>query len=232
MKIEIWSDVMCPFCYIGKNNFERALEKLPFKDEVEVEWKSFQLDPGLDPSKTRNTLEYFKEKKGFPEAQAGQMIDRVVQMGKEAGIDFNFKTALITNTFSPHKLIHLSKKYGKASEMEEALFKAHFIEGKNVADTDVLVSLAGILGIDKEEAKQALDSDQFDDEVKQDIIEAKDNGITGVPFFVLNGKYAVSGAQPVELFENALQQTYNETVSPFKNLSDQENTCDSDGCSI
>ncbi len=231
MKIEIWSDVMCPFCYIGKNNFEKALEKLPFKDEVEVEWKSFQLDRTLDPKETKNTMEYFKEKKGFPEAQAQQMIGQVIQMGKGAGIDFNFEKALITNTFSAHKLLHLAKKYNKANEMEEALFTAHFIDGKNVGDLETLTSLAE-LGIGREEAKQALTSEEFDYEINQDILEARNNGVSGVPFFVLNGKYAVSGAQPVELFENALQQTYNETVSPLKNLSDIGASCDTDGCEI
>ncbi|CAH0199608.1 DsbA family oxidoreductase [Chryseobacterium sp. Bi04] len=233
MKIEIWSDVMCPFCYIGKNNFEQALNKLPFKDEVEVEWKSFQLDPSLDPKQTQNTIEYFREKKGFPEAQATQMISQVAQMGKGAGIDFNFEKALITNTFSAHKLLHLSKKYNKSNEMEEALFIAHFIDGKNVGDTEVLVSLAENLGIDKEEARQAVTSDQLDYEVNQDILEARNNGVSGVPFFVLNGKYAVSGAQPVEAFEEALQQTYKETVSPFKDISGGSGaSCDADGCSI
>ncbi|MCQ9633405.1 DsbA family oxidoreductase [Chryseobacterium sp. WG23] len=233
MKIEIWSDVMCPFCYIGKNNFEQALNKLPFKDEVEVEWKSFQLDPSLDPKQTQNTIEYFREKKGFPEAQATQMISQVAQMGKGAGIDFNFEKALITNTFSAHKLLHLSKKYNKSNEMEEALFIAHFIDGKNVGDTEVLVSLAENLGIDKEEARKAVTSDQLDYEVNQDILEARNNGVSSVPFFVLNGKYAVSGAQPVEAFEEALQQTYKETVSPFKDISGSSGaSCDADGCSI
>ena len=233
MKIEIWSDVMCPFCYIGKNNFEQALSKLPFKDEVEVEWKSFQLDPTLDPKKTQDTIQYFREKKGVPEAQAAQMLSQVTQMGKEAGIDFDFRKALITNTFSAHKLLHLAKKHNKSNEMEEALFIAHFIDGKNVGDTEVLVALAESLGIDKEEAKQAVTTDNLDYEVNQDIQEARNNGVSGVPFFVLNGKYAVSGAQPVEAFENALQQTYKETVSPFKDLSDGSGaSCDANGCSI
>ncbi|WP_114820151.1 DsbA family oxidoreductase [Chryseobacterium sp. KLBC 52] len=233
MKIEIWSDVMCPFCYIGKNNFEQALNKLPFKDEVEVEWKSFQLDPSLDPKETQDTLQYFREKKGFPETQATQMLGQVTQMGKGAGIDFNFGKTLITNTFSAHKLLHLAKKHNKSNEMEEALFIAHFIDGKNVGDTEVLVALAESLGIDKEEARQAITTDQLDDEVNQDIQEARNNGISGVPFFVLNGKYAVSGAQPAEVFENALQQTYKETVSPFKDLSGENGaSCDAEGCSM
>lgn len=233
MKIEIWSDVMCPFCYIGKNNFEQALNKLPFKDEVEVEWKSFQLDPTLAPNKTQDTIQYFKEKKGVAEPQAAQMLGQVTQMGKGAGIDFNFEKTLITNTFSAHKLLHLAKKHNKSNEMEEALFIAHFIDGKNVGDIEVLVDLAESLGIDKEEARQAVTTDQLDYEVNQDIQEARNNGISGVPFFVLNGKYAVSGAQPAEVFENALQQTYKETVSPFKDLSGENGaSCDADGCSI
>lgn len=232
MKVEIWSDIMCPFCYIGKHNFEKALEKLPFKDEVEVEWKSFQLDPTLDPSEAKTTLEYFKQKKGLPESQASQMVSQVSQMGQLSGIEFNFEKALITNTFPAHKLLHLAKKHHQSSEAEEALFKAHFIEGENVGSINLLVSIAEKLGIDKEEAQQALTSDQFDADVNQDIAEAQNNGVTGVPFFVLNGKYAVSGAQPIDVFENALQQTYKETVSPFKDLSGGGASCDADGCSI
>ncbi|UKB77477.1 DsbA family oxidoreductase [Chryseobacterium sp. MEBOG07] len=233
MKIEIWSDVMCPFCYIGKNNFEQALNKLPFKDKVEIEWKSFQLDPTLDPQKTQDTIQYFREKKGVPEAQATQMLGQVSQMGKDAGINFDFGKTLITNTFSAHKLLHLAKKHNKSNEMEEALFIAHFIDGKNVGDIEVLVSLAESLGIGTEEAREAITTDQLDYEVNQDIQEARNNGVSGVPFFVLNGKYAVSGAQPVDVFENALQQTYKETVSPFKDLSgDSGASCDADGCSI
>ncbi|KFE99053.1 DsbA family oxidoreductase [Chryseobacterium luteum] len=233
MKIEIWSDVMCPFCYIGKNNFEQALEKLPFKNEVEIEWKSFQLDPTLDASKPQSTIEYFKEKKGFPAEQASQMIAQVAQMGKGAGIDFNFEKALVINTFAAHKLLHLAKKHGKSSEMEEALFKAHFTDGKNVGDVEELISLAEKTGIDNDEARRALTSDEFNYEINQDIQEAKNNGISSVPFFVLNGKYAVSGAQPAEVFADALQQTYKETASPFKDLSQNGGaSCDTDGCSI
>ncbi|MCI3936168.1 DsbA family oxidoreductase [Chryseobacterium aahli] len=232
MKIEIWSDVMCPFCYIGKKNFEQALEKLPFKDEVEVEWKSFQLDPTLELAETKTTAEYFREKKGFPEEQAKQMTAQVVNMGKASGINFNFEKALITNTFPAHKILHLAKKHGKSSEMEEELFKAHFLNGENVGDTEVLSSLAQKLGINKEETQQTLSSDKFDNDVNQDILEGRNHGVTGVPFFILNGKYVVSGAQPAELFEEALTQTYNETVKPFKSSENSDLSCDTDGCSV
>lgn len=232
MKIEIWSDVMCPFCYIGKKNFEHALEKLPFKEEVEVEWKSFQLDPTLEPSETKTTAEYFREKKGFPEEQAKQMTAQVIQMGKASGIDFNFEQALITNTFPAHKLLHLAKKHGKSSEMEEELFKAHFLNGENIGNIEILSDLAQNIGVSKEEAIQTLRSDEFDDQVSQDILEARNNGVSGVPFFILNGKYSVSGAQPSQVFEEALTQTYNETVKPFKSSGSTDLSCDTDGCSI
>ncbi|MCU7616624.1 DsbA family oxidoreductase [Chryseobacterium sp. PBS4-4] len=232
MKIEIWSDVMCPFCYIGKKNFEQALENVAFKNEVEVEWKSFQLDPTLELTETKTTAEYFREKKGFPEEQAKQMTAQVVQMGKASGIDFNFEKALITNTFPAHKLLHLAKKHNKASEMEEELFKAHFLNGENLGSIKFLSNLAEKLGINKDAAVQTLSSDEFDYDVNQDIMEGRNNGVTGVPFFILNGKYAVSGAQPSQVFEEALTQTYNETVKPFKGSSESELSCDTDGCSI
>lgn len=232
MKIEIWSDVICPFCYIGKNNFEAALATLPFKGEVKVEWKSFQLDPSLDPKETRNTFDYLREKKGLPEIQAQQMLSQVKQMGAGAGIDFDFEKALITNTFSAHKTLHLAKKYSRSNEMEEALFIAHFIDGKNVGDHETLTALAASLGIDQEETRQVLSSNTYDAEIADDIEEARVNGVSGVPFFILNGKYAVSGAQPAELFVNALQQTYDETVAPLKIQTGNSASCDADGCKI
>lgn len=234
MKIEIWSDVMCPFCYIGKNNFEKALESLPFKDQVQVEWKSYQLDPTLDPGKTVSTPAYFREKKGFPEAQASRMLAQVTEMGRSAGIDFRFDRTLITNTLPAHRILHAAKKNGKSTEMEVALFRAHFTDGKNVADPEVLVSLAASLGIGTDEAENALNSGHFDDDIRRDIAEAGSNGVTGVPFFILNGKYAVSGAQPTEFFASALMQTYEETVSDSLN-SPEAGTglfCDGEGCSI
>jgi predicted DsbA family dithiol-disulfide isomerase len=232
MKIEIWSDVMCPFCYIGKKNFEQALDQLPFKDEVEVEWKSFQLDPTLQTGETKTTAEYFREKKGFPEEQAKQMTAQVVQMGNASGIEFNFDKALITNTFPAHKILHLAKKQGKSSEMEEELFKAHFLNGENVGSKELLSSIAEKLGITKDEALQTLSSEEFDYDVNQDIMEGRNNGVTGVPYFILNGKYAVSGAQPAALFVEALTQTYNETVKPFKSAKGSDLSCDTDGCSV
>ena len=229
MKIEIWSDVMCPFCYIGKKNFENALEELSLKDKIDVEWKSFQLDPSLEMGEAITTAQYFKEKKGFPENQAKQTTAQVTEMGKSAGIDFNFEKAIITNTFPAHKLIHLAKKNDLGSEMEEELFKAHFLEGKNIGDSETLINLGKKLDLDSDMIKEALSSKVLDLEVKHEIIEASQLGISGVPFFVINQKYGVSGAQPVETFKEAITQAYNESsfTSNNKDLS-----CSEDDCSI
>lgn len=229
MKIQIWSDVMCPFCYIGKKNFEKALESLPFKEEVEVEWKSYQLDPDLNETSSSKTVnQYLSERKGMPMAQIEQMQQRVKEMGKLAGIDFQQEKAVVANTFLAHKLIHFAAKNGKASDAEELLFHAHFIDGKNIGDVDTLVNIAEELGLDTDQAQYVLTSDSYDYEVKQDILEARNIGVSGVPFFVLDGKYAVSGAQPSDLFEEALTQTYNEK----KPEQDKEGgaSCSVDGC--
>ncbi|PQA94902.1 Predicted dithiol-disulfide isomerase, DsbA family [Chryseobacterium piscicola] len=230
MKIEIWSDVMCPFCYIGKKNFENALEELSLKDKIDVEWKSFQLDPSLEMGEAITTAQYFKEKKGFPENQAKQMTAQVTEMGKSAGIDFNFEKAIITNTFQAHKLIHLAKKNDLGSEMEEELFKTHFLEGKNIGDSETLINLGKKIDLDSDMIKEALSSKVLDLEVKHEIIEASQLGISGVPFFVINQKYGVSGAQPVETFKEAITQAYNE--SSFTSNDNKDLSCSEDDCSI
>ncbi|KQT18113.1 disulfide bond formation protein DsbA [Chryseobacterium sp. Leaf404] len=230
MKIEIWSDVMCPFCYIGKKNFENALAELPFKDQIDVEWKSFQLDPSLETGVANTTAEYFREKKGFPEAQAKQMTAQVTEMGKSVGIDFDFKNAIITNTFPAHKLIHLAKKNNLGAEMEEELFKAHFLEAKNIGNEKILMGLGEKLGLNPEEITKALSSKEIDLEVKHEIIEASQLGISGVPFFVIDQKYGVSGAQPVETFKEAITQAYNENTVTLSNNNDA--SCGEDGCEI
>lgn len=229
MKIQIWSDVMCPFCYIGKKNFEKALEKLPFKDEVEVEWKSYQLDPDLNVGSQILTInDYLAQKKGMPLSQIEQMQERINEMGKQAGIDFQMNKAIVANTFLAHKLIHFAAKYNKAAEAEELLFKEHFTEGNDVADIQTLVNIAEELGLDTDQAHYVLTSDSYDYEVKQDILEARNLGVSGVPFFILNNKYAVSGAQPVDLFEEALMQTYNEVQTENKNI--EGDSCSINGC--
>lgn len=228
MKIQIWSDVMCPFCYIGKKHFEAALEQVPFKDQVEIEWKSYQLDPDLNDNSGKTVNEYLAERKGMPVAQVTQMQQRIKEMGKAAGIDFQQEKAVVANTFLAHKLIHFAAQSNQANQVEELLFQAHFIDGKNIADVNVLVEIAENLGLNTTEVRNVLTTDALDYDVQQDILEARNIGVSGVPFFVLNNKYAVSGAQPVDLFVEALTQTFNETVT---NAKPQEgDSCSVDGC--
>jgi len=217
MKVEIWSDVMCPFCYVGKKNFENALAQLPFKDKIQVEWKSFQLDPTL-PEKglTESTQEYLAKRKGMPEDQIEGMLVHLKNVGQEVGIDFRQDISIPVNTLKAHRLSHFAQAQGKGNEIEEALFKAYFTEGKNVGNDEVLLDLIESIGLNKNEAKQFLASEELLQEVKSDISEANELGISGVPFFVINRKYGISGAQPSEVFVDALTQSFNESQSAFE----------------
>ena len=206
MKIEIWSDVMCPFCYIGKRRLEEALAQFPQKDTVEIEWKSFQLDPATVTDPDKNVYEYLAEKKGMSVEESKQMHGQVISMAKNAGLEYNFDKAVIANSFDAHRLMQFAKTKGLGDEAEERIFKGHFTEGVNVADHNELVRLAGEIGLDKDEAKKVLDSNNFGTVVKSDIAEAQQIGVRGVPFFVIDRKYAVSGAQPVEVFLGTLQK--------------------------
>lgn len=210
MKVEIWSDVMCPFCYIGKRKFEQALDRFPGRDSVSVEWKSFQLNPAMvtDPSKSIN--HFLAEHKGISLAQAKQMNDRVTDMAAEVGLKYDFDKAVVANSFDAHRLSHFAKKYGKQDAVEERLFKAYFTEGKNTADHEVLTALAAEAGLDAEAVRTMLAGTEFSDDVNNDIYEAQQVGARGVPFFVFDNRYAVSGAQPTELFLQVLNKTAGE----------------------
>ena len=213
MKVKIWSDVRCPFCYIGKKKFENALVDFSGKDEVEIEWKSYQLDPNLKTDPNLNTLEYFMKTKNISESQASEMFKGATQMAEEVGLDFNLEGSVLANSFMAHRLIQLAKSKGVDNEVEEALFKAHFIEGKNIDDPKVIEEIAISIGINSSEVKEILDSEAFGYEVKQDEMEARNIGVRGVPFFVVDDKYAISGAQPSEVFLQTLEKVWEELES-------------------
>ena len=210
MKVEIWSDIMCPFCYIGKRKFENALRQFPHKDQVEVIWHSYLLDPDLQQVPGKSIHEVLAEKKGCSTQQARQMNDQVTAMAREVGLAYNLDQAVPANTFAAHRLSHLAKKHGLQQEAEEGLFRAYFVEGKNIQDTDTLVQIGQECGLAEAEVRQVLAGDAFADEVQRDLYEARQIGVRGVPFFVLNQKYAVSGAQPSEVFLQALNQVWEE----------------------
>jgi predicted DsbA family dithiol-disulfide isomerase len=210
MKVDIWSDVMCPFCYIGKRRFEVALANFNHKEDIEVVWHSFQLDPEMTAQPGKDVYTYLAERKGISVEQSKQMHTGVVQMAREAGLEYNFDTAVIANSFDAHRFAHLAKTKGLGEAAEEALFKAYFTDGKDISNFDTLAQLGTGIGLDAAEVRATLNSDAFANAVDEDIYHASQIGVRGVPFFVLNDKYAVSGAQPAETFAGALNQAWAE----------------------
>lgn len=208
MQVEIWSDVMCPFCYIGKRKFEAALDQFPHKDQVEVVWKSFQLNPELQTDTEKNVNEYLAEIKGWTVEQAKQMNQRVSEMASAVGLTFNFDRAIVANSFDAHRLSHFAKTRGLQDPVEERLFFAYFTEGKNTADRNVLIELGVEAGLDADEIRHMLESGQCGPEVRADVEEANALGIQGVPFYVLARKYGVSGAQESATFLGALRKAF------------------------
>jgi predicted DsbA family dithiol-disulfide isomerase len=212
LKIEIWSDVMCPFCYLGKRKIENAINDFPHKSKVEIEWKSFQLDPTTKSQPGKSTYDYLAEKYGRDRQWSLEMHENVTNLAKAEGLEYNFDKAIIANSFDAHRLSHLAKKYGKGNELEELIFKAYFTEGKDVSEIEALVDLGRNVGLDETEIRNMLASKQFKEAVQNDIIEAQQIGVRGVPFFVLDRKYAISGAQPNEVFTETLEKAWENWV--------------------
>ena len=222
MKVEIWSDVMCPFCYIGKRRFEMALKEFEYADDIDLQWKSYQLNPDMETDPDRNINEYLAEAKGWSPEQARQMNQRVTNMAEEVGLEYNMDQAVVANSFDAHRLIQFAKTEGCGSEMEEALFKAYFTDGKNIADYEILVSLASEAGLDSDKAKEVLNNDKFANQVKHDIQIAKSMQVQGVPFFLFHRKYAVSGARESEVFLKALKQSWNDWLQDDEGVATVE----------
>ena len=219
MKIEIWSDVMCPFCYIGKRNLEKALANFDKKDQLEIEWKSYQLDPTIPENVNDTYVGYLSKKRNVSVEQGKDMLSQVIEMAKAAGLEYHFEKAIMTSSHKAHCLIQFAKTKGKGDEMEERLFLAFFTEGKNVSDILTLESLATEVGLDDSEVKNIWNDDAYSYLVKQDINEAMNIGVTGVPFFVFDRKYAISGAQPVEAFSQTINKAFGEWEAINKTTS-------------
>jgi predicted DsbA family dithiol-disulfide isomerase len=212
MKIEIWSDVMCPFCYIGKRNFEAAIDQFQHKDTIEVEWKSFQLDPSLPekPAHQDNLYQFFSEYKGVPYEQSVQMHQNLVQSAKAVGLEYNFDKAKITNSFKAHRIIQFAKTKGLGDKAEERFFKAYFTEGKNVSDAVTLLQLGKEIGLTEDEVNEALTNPVYKTKVEEEVKEAQHIGVSGVPFFVIDRKYGVVGAQPAAVILQNIEKAYSE----------------------
>ncbi len=205
MTVEIWSDVMCPFCYLGKRNFEAAVEQFAGRDQVETEWKSFQLNPALG-EEGMSTLEYLSQMRGMQESQVRASFEGIRSAGAEKGLIFNFDKAVIVNTAAAHRLIQLAREKGKGDEAEELLFKAHFTDGKNVSDLKILREIGAELGLSAAETESAQADPRYQEGLERDLYEASQIGVRGVPFFVFDRKYAVSGAQPAAVFLQTLEK--------------------------
>jgi predicted DsbA family dithiol-disulfide isomerase len=233
LKVQIWSDIMCPFCYIGKRRMEEALTLFEHKEAVEIEWKSFELDAGFIPSPNDNVIEHLAEKYRKDTDWAQNMVDNMTQNAKTAGLDFHFEKAVLANSHNAHRLLHLAKKHHLSNELEELLFKAYLTDGKDLNNLDTLSKLGIEAGLEAEAIAQVLNSDIYSKEVKQDIQQANAIGVQGVPFFVFDNKYAISGAQPATSFLQTLEKVWQEGKFDSKvtliNTS-SENSCDINGC--
>ncbi len=210
MKIEIWSDIACPFCYIGKRHLEAALARFPHADQVDVHWRSFELQPDARTTPERSLYEALAESKGQSVAWAKQMTVGVAGMAAQAGLTFHFDRTVPANTFRAHRLIHLAATHHRQDAMKERLLRAYFEEGRNVDDEATLAALAADVQLPAAEVTQLFTSDAYAQDVRHDEYQARQVGVRGVPYFVFENKYAVSGAQPAELFEEVLQKVWEE----------------------
>jgi len=231
VQIEIFSDVVCPWCYIGKRRFEEALSAFAHQDQVTVTYRSFQLDPS-SPTTSELTLEQMLAAKyGRSIQQARAMNDRVSDLAATVGLDFRLQDAHPANTFRAHRLLHFAASQGLGNELTERLMRGYFSEGVRIGDRDELLRLAVEIGLDRSAAADVLDSDAFETEVRADIELARAFGATGVPFFVFDRKYAVSGAQETALFTEVLDQAWAD-AQPIAVVGSSGVVCEDDVCAV
>ena len=209
MQIEIWSDVVCPWCYIGKRRLEAALAEFPHRDEVEIRWRSFELDPTTRREGDESNLERLASKLGLSERQAQELEDRVQGVAAGAGLDYHLELTRPTNTFDVHRVLHLAADEGVQDAAKEGFLAAHFVEGRDLQDPETVVAVATAAGADEAEVRRVLaDPTAYADAVLEDRREAAALGAEGVPFFVFDRRYGVSGAQPVAQFAAVLERAW------------------------
>jgi predicted DsbA family dithiol-disulfide isomerase len=211
IKVDVWSDVQCPWCYIGKRKFEAGA--LEFGGEVEVEYHSFELSPDTPVDFEGSTADYLSQRKGMPLEQVNGMLENVSHIAKNVGLDYDFDAVKQTNTIKAHELLHYAKAQGKQLEMKERLLKAYFEEGHHVGRIEDLADLAAEIGLNRADVIRSLTEEEHLSAVKADQAQAIEYGIQGVPFFVIDGKYGVSGAQEAATFTQVLQQVRDEKAS-------------------
>ncbi|RNM15747.1 DsbA family oxidoreductase [Nocardioides pocheonensis] len=234
MRIEIWSDVVCPWCYIGKRRLEKALAVFDHADDVEIVWRSFELDPSAPQVPVETVAEALGRKYGGGPEAGRQMIDRVEAVAAEEGLLFRHHESLRVSTVDAHRVLHLALETGGPAlqgRLKEALLSAYFVETENVADHDTLLRVAAGVGLDEVRVKEVLTTSEYADAVEADIREAAALGATGVPFYVVDRKYGVSGAQPSEVFAQVLERAWSE-AHPTLDLVGGADACGPDGCAI
>jgi predicted DsbA family dithiol-disulfide isomerase len=213
VRVEIWSDVVCPWCYIGKRRLERALEGFDGRDEVDITWRSFQLNPGLPKGSRIPHAEYLASKMGVSPVQLREMNERVTALAAAEGLAYDFDRYVTVNTFDAHRVTHLAKSRGLGLPIHERLLAAQLVEGEVLDDVDTLARLAAEVGVPEADTRRVLAGDEFADAVRADVDEAHALGVHGVPFFVLDRRYGISGAQPSELLLDALETARREAAA-------------------
>lgn len=208
MTVEIWSDVVCPYCYIGKREFEKALAQFPEREKVQVIWKSFELDPEAPLRSELDMYDMLAQKYGSTRDETKRQVAGVVDRAKSVGLDYNMDIAIMGSSFDAHRVLQYAKTKDKGDAMKERLFKAYFTEGVQLSDVPTLIRLASEVGLDGGEVAEVLSSTAFTNEVRADELEGQRIGVRGVPFFVIDRKYSISGAQRSEAFSGALQQAW------------------------
>ena len=230
MKIEVWSDYVCPFCYIGKRQLEMAIKNSGYDGQIDVEFKSFLLDPTTPIDTEESIYTSLARKYNMSEQEAENMTTNVASRAKEVGLDYNFDDMKTANTTAAHRLAKLAAEQGKAEIYNERLMKAYFLEGEAIGRHDVLKRLAKEAELDMETVQRVLESNEYEEAIEQDIYEAQQIGVRGVPFFVFNNKYGVSGAQPQGLFEQTIEQAASEAgLKKRIEVIGQDGTICSDG---
>ena len=234
MQIDIWSDIACPWCYIGKRRLETALADHPHRDEIGVTWHSYQLDPSLPEHYEGTEAEYLSSRKGMPIEQVRQMFGHVAEQAAGEGLSYDFDALVVANSARAHELLHLAKDRGHADAVKEALLSAHFEHGADIGDVDTLVRVGVDAGLDEGEIRAALEDGRYRAAVAADIDMARQIGVTGVPFVVVDMKYAVSGAQPPEVFRQVLDTAWAERTPALQTVAGDADAeaCGPDGCAI
>ena len=231
MRIEVWSDVVCPWCYIGKRHLEAALGRFAHADQVEVVWRAFELDPHAPATTDPDYVGRLAGKYGRSRDEAQGMLDTMTARAAEAGLDFRFDLARPGNTLAAHRLLHAAAEHGLQGELKERLLRATFTEGEPVADADTLVRLAVDVGLDADEARAVVEGDAYLAQVRAEEAEAAALGATGVPFFVVDRRYGVAGAQPVEALLEVLERAWSD-AQPLVAVGGPGPGCDGDSCSV